>query len=552
MLMYVHLPPYESKGAAVRLAVNRCLFGLGIMQLTMTGLLALKTTDDGGKHRGVWDSPLQPDNQPPPWSDYAKMVASIAPLLAITMFTYGWLNEGYTKQVTNIPLDILGKVAMEQSDDNQQFTVSASQGLNSIATTGPHPSAGNLPDPRGLSSLRHTHGRELNDLGIRRHNSSHRGSMHDPLSLQSAKPPAAPNSRTSGVTISTISMSLPPALSIPDLEQPWADVPAASADPTTMHAVAITTGSIASSPVHGSQVSTSLPTNLPSNIIIRKQSSISLQTGRSLFDETGHEPSPFDEPADDLDTSDAQSETSETARLIPDLESATSNNHAAGARGGFASSSANGAPTDTEERIPLSVHLEPPMTRVPGVLDAPVEAASSVLRYCDDETFGASATSPTRVADPSEESWLNDDMQMHTYIHPALIGKLPMAWLSERHQPSRLVEMREEQARGQREAWRRLVAKQRVGVQFASVENQIGEPVDAWAEPAGQRYGSGFMARGGDGTQSAAGAAGSAAATTAASTAVPRGLADVGAAPIIGRIRSFVDGFTSWVHLTMS
>ncbi|KAH6579524.1 hypothetical protein BASA61_010206 [Batrachochytrium salamandrivorans] len=43
---------------------------------------------------------------------------------------------------------------------------------------------------------------------------------------------------------------------------------------------------------------------------------------------------------------------------------------------------------DQEECISLGIHLEPPMTRVPGILDAPVQSASSILRYGDEVRFG--------------------------------------------------------------------------------------------------------------------------------------------------------------------
>ncbi|RKO85484.1 hypothetical protein BDK51DRAFT_50751 [Blyttiomyces helicus] len=115
-------------------------------------------------------------------------------------------------------------------------------------------------------------------------------------------------------------------------------------------------------------------------------------------------------------------------------------------------------------------HLEPPTTRVPGILDAPFGAATSEIPEGDEgdlflrDAFGGA----------------DDDLQLHTYVHPALIGWLPVAWIPGAVQPRRLVEARAEQAMAQRELYRRIVGRQRVGVSAIedgdSGSGRVGRP----------------------------------------------------------------------------
>lgn len=49
MLLYVHIPAYETGGQQAPMAVRRCLVGMLVCQLTMMGVLALKATPVGGE-----------------------------------------------------------------------------------------------------------------------------------------------------------------------------------------------------------------------------------------------------------------------------------------------------------------------------------------------------------------------------------------------------------------------------------------------------------------------------------------------------------------------
>lgn len=50
LLLFVHIPQYESGGIHAIIAVKRCLIGLFLMQLTMMGVLALKSVPLKSSH----------------------------------------------------------------------------------------------------------------------------------------------------------------------------------------------------------------------------------------------------------------------------------------------------------------------------------------------------------------------------------------------------------------------------------------------------------------------------------------------------------------------
>ena len=85
----------------VPLVVNRCLFALALMQITIMGALALKSADLKSDSNG--------------WSEYAKIVLSITPLLFCTYLVYNMLDQAYLRQCSNIPLEIFGKLERESS-----------------------------------------------------------------------------------------------------------------------------------------------------------------------------------------------------------------------------------------------------------------------------------------------------------------------------------------------------------------------------------------------------------------------------------------------------
>lgn len=128
---------------------------------------------------------------------------------------------------------------------------------------------------------------------------------------------------------------------------------------------------------------------------------------------------------------------------------------------------------------------------------------------------------------PTENNPSRDiDLTLFTYLHPALIGRLPIAWLAtdqkmilgSSEQPRRLIEAREEQRNIQAQLWKRVVGKQRIGISDMD-EGDIGE-ADNGDDPFGEA----------------------------------RSLLGEGRRPEVGvysRVRSFIDGMSSWAHLQM-
>jgi hypothetical protein len=92
------------------------------MQLTMMGALALKSVslDRGNENTG--------------WSEYAKIVLSIFPLIPITIFVYNILDEAFIKQAQHLPMEIFGKVS-EFIKINQQRAVTEAQTPNGEMST---------------------------------------------------------------------------------------------------------------------------------------------------------------------------------------------------------------------------------------------------------------------------------------------------------------------------------------------------------------------------------------------------------------------------------
>lgn len=80
------------------------------MQLTMMGLLALKSIDSS-------ENELQIEKiKAPGWSGYAQMVFGVGPLLLITLTVYWWLKQGYEKQISIVPLDLISRAEKETND----------------------------------------------------------------------------------------------------------------------------------------------------------------------------------------------------------------------------------------------------------------------------------------------------------------------------------------------------------------------------------------------------------------------------------------------------
>ena len=94
----------------------------------------------------------------------------------------------------------------------------------------------------------------------------------------------------------------------------------------------------------------------------------------------------------------------------------------------------------------LDSHKEPPMTRIPGILDTPVFESDS-------------------------------DIQNLSYLHPCLIGRLPVPWLYQG--PEVLERIRSDQKRIQALSLRRYIGRQRLGLSEMEESESYPAPKNA-------------------------------------------------------------------------
>jgi hypothetical protein len=324
--LFVHIPSYESKGSATPFVINRCLAGIFVMQLTMMGVLALKSGEP---------SDTMAMSAAEQWSEYAKMVIGVIPLLLMTYLVYSLLKQAYEKQIRNVPLEVLGAAQRSfMSGNTEPFTMSESQELSDISA----------------------------DIRLRNR-----------LSVFS-------------------------------------------------------------------NASTTYP--IESGSEDHKSKLAGRHSMASILDPTIGESSPFY----DLGEQDGFNDDS------------------------FQHSSYQ--PIENENEMMVR-HVEPPMTRVSGILDIPIGTA--MIKHGD------------QLANQEGEP---DDLLLYSYVHPALIGRLPVAWLPNQQ----FNQLRKHQIEEQKILLQRLTSRQRL-----SVENPLEEEAEK-----------------------------------------------------TGAIRAFIDGFTSWIHLALA
>jgi hypothetical protein len=131
-------------------------------------------------------------------------------------------------------------------------------------------------------------------------------------------------------------------------------------------------------------------------------------------------------------------------------------------------------PPISDSGLTEDMHIEPPMSRVPGILDARLESSVPILPEITEDQTDLHADMSIDQITPIEDI----DFQVYSYFHPALIGRLPTAWLAGVHpQPISLVEARAEETRLQVENWKRIVAHQRSGIRSLSEDDVSLESV---------------------------------------------------------------------------
>ncbi|KAJ3167517.1 Ribonuclease H2 subunit A [Irineochytrium annulatum] len=381
-LLYVHLPRYETGGMYAPMAVRRCLAGIVIMQLMMMGVLAItsgKPASESGETPFVEDEPLK-------IPAYVQMVVGVVPLLFISLALFWWFKEGYDPLIRNAPMEVVGKVVRDLTRRDER----ANGSVHSDVAGGARP--GNL-EGDDIGQLGHG----LSPLAQRRGLKVGRGRHR--VGLLSYENGDGDTLIRRGTLMGTEMQSpVPTASSLRDDQSEDGLNP----NQNTEGVGAVGRGTAPVSPSQRSFASF-VPSEAGRN------------GGLSLFDD----PVENEESSRDEHTGFRHS----SPQANPDLE----------ANGG------GGQMSDSEDYISYSLTLEPPSTRVPGILDAPLQSA--LIQEGDEDVNMLRSIEHGNPLDAP-------DLQVHTYIHPALIGRLPVAWLPSSkvsQQPRRLREAREEQ-----------------------------------------------------------------------------------------------------------
>ncbi|KAJ3124233.1 hypothetical protein HK098_001295 [Nowakowskiella sp. JEL0407] len=442
--LYVHIPKYETGGLHVPIVIRRCLWGMWVMQLAVGGCLAIKSLTD--KSPSVLAAIVGLT-----WTKYAETIISVFPLTVINFSILWWFRNGYEKLVKNVPLETVTDVAAEVKNAEQKklnrtvssgrMVVAAAAAFSKRALMGSRSSSDSLSKGKDIASV------------AKERVLSERQEPQRSESSSSNSPSPTPRE-----PVSPAEESKPKAESF--------EVPTQGGSENI-----ITTSIESAIGVVNAAVNNINPNE-------NKQSDDGMVEGAN-------------------DTKVSIAEALETTVLLPSDIGNTEEVIDAS------------TPINYSQYVLLQ-HLEPPMTRVPGVLDAPIESATPVISetdwqplwklFPDDEPhahghkkgFSATASSSssgTAVATkhvslqrndtslqlgmPEDEEKLTD-LILLSYLPPAVIGRLPVFWLPESQeftgQPQALMKEREKQISQQREMWRRIVLRQRVGINELEAE----------------------------------------------------------------------------------
>ncbi|KAJ3205328.1 hypothetical protein HDU82_005267 [Entophlyctis luteolus] len=438
ILLYIHVPKYETGGMHVPMVVTRLLCGMAIFQVTMMGVLAIK-------YGGSWNEPGKPGE----WSNYAQMVIGVLPLLFVDVLLYWWFQNGYEKLVTNLPMEVLGKIMREFRNTEMPADAEATS-----------PSS-----PRG---------------GAKPKRSRVFGATHG------AHTPAAVSPAQAQSTLAAESLAAP-------------------SERTAIEGV-----------VGGSRFPGGVGSyKSDATSLMRRASQRRIEQIMSIVSDDPEVTPLFDDPPAGANGTAVGSPSSQYLR--PGSNAATST----GAQAAAPLAAADGANEMSESTstrlsigggpaIDANPHIEPPTTRVPGILDAPFVSGAipkgdeqrillggSGMRQPPPRRSGgggggggrprlesideaASVVGANGTDDSADDG---EDLQNFTYIHPAQIGRLPVAWLPASQQPPVLAAARRAQTGNQRTLVRRIIGMQRAGVAVHNIGD--GEADDGAAAGRG-------------------------------------------------------------------
>ncbi|KAI8809790.1 hypothetical protein BJ742DRAFT_708380 [Cladochytrium replicatum] len=440
IFLYVHIPTYETGGMQAPMAVRRCFWGMFIMQLTLMGLLATKSTTgregDHGfgvtqlTHRDIGSGLVQSvytafADVGFRWNSYVQMVLSILPLTFIIFGLLWWMSNGYDKLVQNTPMDLVASVAREFG------------GAKGTGNSGPNglPSLRSPPAPMSARSSwlwDRAIGAASKELGIVK--AKRRMTQLESENVNSG---SGKEHRSRGLEIGSGGPEHVIETAVEAIAETLTDV----VDDHPEGGLLSPVGPIGSvlNKISNEDPPNQRPEAVPTDILFAEPES----------------------DGEDNSTTQGKPSVSDAAVGSPDADDAH-----------YIDIGGDG----------IGVHLEPPMTRVIGVLDAPVSSATPVVFEGDEQEQIWIEFLPRGALTMSSEGvhyyfTTFDDLQIHTYLHPALIGRLPVFWLPNKPQPEPLREAREEQAMVQRDLWKKVVLRQRMGVR-AMKDKQNGGTVE--------------------------------------------------------------------------
>lgn len=480
ILLYVNIPRYESVGKQTPMVVKRCLVGVLVMQLTMMGALALKA----GK-----DDTL----------GYFKMMFGIFPLVCITIGLFWWFKLGYERVVANTSAEILGDVATQLNLENYSNNIqnrtqsgiirdsrqalanlplythddeSISKELSSLSRPRESDALNIEKRRKSISRTTSTMGslRIKSKSGVNSANSSFQTQpylLSNPSnddSLNGISNQGSPSFKNKHANELNMNNGSPRALSDSHLNSVDIHINGEKDEFVNELSKPIT------SPInlhgHSHSADAGKPCVLNTNpweeggnfTTINRSSSSRYPTetrynngspSHTHFDSNdgtmtseSNENKEFSDPGNDVDYDPTQPLLEGNNALEVPIEPS--------------GSSSSGFRTGSEENEDdmIKFHVEPPMSRLFGILDAPFGAATAVIPAEEEQD-------PMFFVGTEQ-----DDLTLHTYLHPALVGRLPITWLPDSVQSKSIENTRKNQRKVQKELYKRTVNLLQVGVRL--------------------------------------------------------------------------------------
>ncbi|KAJ1568368.1 hypothetical protein HK405_002662 [Cladochytrium tenue] len=484
------------------------------------------------------------------------MIAGVLPLIFVTMFLSWWLNQGYDKIVDHLPMEEMGEVIRDVQDsaplpsvtgtspESTQATLAATKQPHVVAS--PKATPETVPKPLRSDSLRgkmmstfsrfgSTAGTELRLASRPVRLAAGNGIVGSPVV---AEPPstlvdieAAPP-RIDGDAVRPRQSFLSFASSANQMDSMFDEANMVDQEPLSDEddAAALTSRDVAGpheEQTRNTGAAPPVPTGGQRRRHARFLESFRISSPSISSSTAAQHWSDANEDATHTEPNDAEDHRAPLLRR----------SHT----------------TSSQTRNVVVMSFEPPSTRVPGILDAQIEPspllAGAMVAMAEEEEDdddelsaarqqGSSSRRPSGAPSNADPDTIRHatvitldgdgvpDLQSETYLHPALIGRLPVAWIPGATQPERLAEAREDQVRAQRALIRRIIGLQRAGV----------------AEVEGRR------------AEAAAAAAAAAAASDTNGAWMADDDADTEAAAIrryglVAWAANFVDSVTSWAHM---